>query len=64
MYGMVAMLLASKMEDVDTISMYEITVLAAHQKFSVKEVVKAEEEVLKALEFRVILHTLIDEVFL
>jgi hypothetical protein len=46
---MVAMLIASKMEDLHTISMYEITVDAAHSKFGANEVVKAEEDVLKAL---------------
>jgi hypothetical protein len=36
---MVAMLLASKIEDVQTICMEEITVDAGHSKFSVDEVV-------------------------
>lgn len=63
LYGLTAVFMASKLEDMMPISMNDILYSAAHGKFQQKQVLKAEVEILQALGFKLLtLPTLVDEV--
>jgi len=60
-YGLTCILIASKLEDVYTITMQEITEEAGHGRVKSHHIVEAESDVYKALRFQIYSPTLYEE---
>jgi cyclin B len=60
-YGLTCILIASKLEDVYTITMEEITVEAGHGRVKPHHIVEAENDLCKTLQFKLYSPTLYEE---
>lgn len=58
--GIVSMFIASKMEDIIPIRMYQITNKISHGKFSEKAVIKKERDILKVINFELFTSSTLD----
>jgi len=54
LYGLVIIFMASKLEDIRPIILDELYNEAGHKLFSKEQIVKAEQEILRTLNFRIL----------
>lgn len=60
LYGLTAIYIASKLEDVAPLVLAKLVKEAGHEKFTINEIKRAELRVFKTLEFRFSQETLLD----
>ena len=62
--GLTTVFIASKYEDVKSISMQNLTLKIGHSKFTAEQIVQTEKSILLALEFKIRTTTLTDMVMI